>query len=244
MPTTPLPESSPAGSQAPQELHELGGGRSMTDITAEINVLRDTGGENWLTAGDVAWLHAAVNHPDPAAWRAAAGLTVGKGLTLWQACREVEPWLAKRYADTEDIPIGPISPAIIVAALRHATDTTAQHQQRALQRSWPSLRAYYKDDPVREGSPERDYGEMWTADGDRAGWPRWRVSYVTLTGEVYSLRLAADGLVVVVGIAYCRDDADQKLGGWADPDISGHDLAWAFHRFGRTLPAQVNLRVR
>jgi hypothetical protein len=210
------------------------------DIAAELAAAHDLDGRPLDPAAQDR-LRAAAANLTPEVWQATAGLLVGHGLTVWQACREVDPWYAKRYTA---IPAQPPSLAIIVAALRHATGTTADHQRRALRRStWASLRAYYDDDPVREWSHEIDYGGMWTAAGDPAGWPRWRVSYATLTGEVYALRQAAGELVALVGVAHCRDDVERKLNARADPDRSGHDLAWAFHQFGRTLPAEATRRM-
>jgi hypothetical protein len=223
------------------------------DISMELDAARGEAGEP-LTQAQRRALQAAVDpatiNPD-AAWERVADMVIGGrgGMTLWHACCLVEPWLARQALDSASTPTDRVrpGPAIIMAALRHATGTIAEHQRRAAQRrTWPTLADYYQDDPDREGSREVDYGVMWAADGRPTGWPKWRVSYVTLTGEMYAVRQtsSSDNLVVLVGFASTREDAEQRMKGWAEPDVAGHDLRWVFQRFGRQMPAVVMGRRR
>jgi hypothetical protein len=103
---------------------------------------------------------------------------------------------------------------------------------------YPTIGDFYDADRTnrRRHSPEADFGVQWTEAGTR-GWPRWRVSYIEHTGEVYAacqksgpigpVRLL--GVVPVTprseGLPYYRE-LDAILDGWADPDVSGFDLAW------------------
>jgi hypothetical protein len=106
---------------------------------------------------------------------------------------------------------------------------------------YDSLRAFYDDRPERRASGEADYGVHWLVGGQH--WPSWRVSYVQATGELYAVSLhGLDCPVVVLGVVPPDDPADDPnpgasrgryyftldgiLDGWADPDVSGHDLAW------------------
>jgi len=112
--------------------------------------------------------------------------------------------------------------------------------------TYPSLGEFYNANKDRMLSGEADYGVNWTVKGH--DWPRWRVSYVQATGEIYATAprvhsRVQGGLVRVLGVvppdpdtryqdgnwatgpAYYRT-LDKILEGWADPDVSGHDLAW------------------
>jgi hypothetical protein len=114
---------------------------------------------------------------------------------------------------------------------------------------FPSLEAFYDDRPERRRSGEADFGVHWHADGKR--WPEWRVSYVQATGEVIAVEQYGTCRVRLIGVIepdedkrYTKDEVggvawsdmhrrgtyydtlDALLDGWADPDISGHDLAW------------------
>jgi hypothetical protein len=118
---------------------------------------------------------------------------------------------------------------------------------------FPSIEAFYDARPERRTSGEADYGVQWQANGLR--WPKWRVSYIQATGEIYADRQSSGperwaGTVRVLGVVppdpgpgpgaagslqwnhenrYYRT-LDVILDGWADPDISGHDLAWVEQR--------------
>lgn len=98
-------------------------------------------------------------------------------------------------------------------------------------------------DGERRRSPECDYGVNWTHDGTRrpGSWPRYRVSYVKATGEVYAFQHQNDS-VEVLGIVPpdppSADDVGSKSGhiyyrtldrilhGWEHE----HDLTWVRER--------------
>lgn len=98
--------------------------------------------------------------------------------------------------------------------------------------TYPSLQAFYSEDPRRERSGEADYGVHWRSD---QGWasPRWRVSYIQATGEVYALELGGRSRVEVLGIVPPDDvpvgqvyyrTLDKLLEGWSDE--GNRPLSW------------------
>jgi hypothetical protein len=118
---------------------------------------------------------------------------------------------------------------------------------------FPSLEAFYDDQPERGTSGEADFGVHWHANGQ--SWPEWRVSYIQATGDVFAVEQYGTCKVRVLGNVepdpderYSKDQAggiawsdkhgrgtyyttlDKILDGWADPDVSGHDLAWIGQR--------------
>ncbi len=60
-----------------------------------------------------------------------------------------------------------------------------------------SLEAFYDDNPARRASPEADYGVWWL--GPDGFYPRWRVSYIRDTGEVYAFA-QGKGAVELLGV--------------------------------------------
>jgi hypothetical protein len=102
-----------------------------------------------------------------------------------------------------------------------------------------SIDGFYGARPERITSGEADYGVHWR-DRNR-DWPRWRVSYIQVTGEVYATCTGgqANGEVRVLGIVpadpvrpgevYYRT-LDRILDGWADPKVSGFRLSWVAER--------------
>lgn len=101
-------------------------------------------------------------------------------------------------------------------------------------REYPSLAAFYAADARRDRSGERDYGAMWHANDKTS--PQCRVSYIRATGEVYAAELRDLCRVRLLGVVPTDDTGpwhatlNAVLDGWADPDISGHDLAWVERR--------------
>lgn len=109
-------------------------------------------------------------------------------------------------------------------------------------REYPSLTEFYQS-TARAGSGERDYGRMWQ-DGETR-WPLWSVSYIRATGEIYAAEQRDPGRVRVLGVVPPDDGPgvwyatlSAILGGWADPDISGHDLAWVERRLAQWAEAK------
>lgn len=106
---------------------------------------------------------------------------------------------------------------------------------------YPSLAAFYSAAPERRTSPEDHFGVDWHA-GDH-DFPRWRVSYLRATHEIYAVQLnpGLPGPVRLLGIVppdptidprrdRWRPMLDRVFDGWDDPDISGNDLAWVEQR--------------
>ncbi|MDP2661332.1 MAG: hypothetical protein Q8R28_11455 [Dehalococcoidia bacterium] len=85
--------------------------------------------------------------------------------------------------------------------------------------AYANLEEFYAADERRRRSGEADYGLYWVQDGQR--WPRWRVSYIKATGEVYGVELP-HGRVEVLGVVPPDDGRiyyrtlDKLLAGWAD----------------------------
>ena len=117
---------------------------------------------------------------------------------------------------------------------------------------FPSLAEFYAGRPERACSGEADYGVHWHVSG--RDWPRWRVSYVQATGEVYACEQRGACRVRVLGVVPPDPDErtsasgyrggtyyrtlDAILDGWADPDVSGFDLAWIEAKLAAASPAE------
>jgi hypothetical protein len=111
---------------------------------------------------------------------------------------------------------------------------------------YATLDGFYLADARRPFSGEADFGVHWH-DGGR-DWPRWRVSYIQATGEVYAVRQYGSPLGPVRVLGVIRPDPvlpgpgrnglyyrtlDAILDGWADPEVSGFDLAWVSAQLAR-----------
>ena len=97
-------------------------------------------------------------------------------------------------------------------------------------KTYPNLEAFYNENPARRESGEADYGCWWTVPG--MDWPKWRVSYIYETGEVYAVQVKEGGPVKVLGIVppdgghiYYRT-LDRILEGWADAISTPGSLVW------------------
>ena len=97
-------------------------------------------------------------------------------------------------------------------------------------KTYANLDAFYDDNPERRRSGEADYG-CWWRDG-QSDYPRYRVSYVQKTGEVYAVQLGNEAKVEVLGIVPPDDDRiyyrtlDRILEGWADHIHEPGSLNW------------------
>lgn len=99
-----------------------------------------------------------------------------------------------------------------------------------------NLDVFYAERPERQSSPECDYGAWWT---DGPSWPRYRLSYVKATGEVYTMGFrgrptdSSIELLAVVppdpGLNWHRT-LDDLLRGWSD---SPQTLAWVRDRLAK-----------
>lgn len=96
-------------------------------------------------------------------------------------------------------------------------------------KSYANIEAFYAENEERRRSGEADYGAWWTEPNQN--WPRWRVSYIQKTGEVYAVQLNG-GQVELLGVVP-PDDAriyyqtlDRILEGWADIINEPGSLDW------------------
>lgn len=112
-----------------------------------------------------------------------------------------------------------------------------------MNRSYASSRLFYAANPVRSRSPEWDFGVHWI-EGDRIVGPRFRVSWVVLTGEVVAVNLWTDQVIVMATIPAVGEypwgdvhawgafkDAqtiERVMEGWADEPQ--RKLAWVRER--------------
>lgn len=89
----------------------------------------------------------------------------------------------------------------------------------------------FNADPRRARSGECDYGGWWTPTGDPMDFPRYSVSWIEKTGEIYVWNSREDEFQVI-GHAKTEKEADRLLEGWADPDDSiYHNLTALLARF-------------
>jgi len=98
-----------------------------------------------------------------------------------------------------------------------------------VQKAYANIEDFYAENEERRRSGEADYGVWWTAPGQ--SWPKWRVSYIQKTGEVYAVQLNG-GQVKLLGIVP-PDDApiyyqtlDRILIGWSGVIQEPGSLDW------------------
>lgn len=89
-------------------------------------------------------------------------------------------------------------------------------------KEYPNIEAFYAENEERRRSGEADYGVWWTESGGKS-YPKWRVSYIQATGEVYAIQLIDGGKVQVLGVVPPDKNGkcyyktlDKILDGWAD----------------------------
>ena len=109
-----------------------------------------------------------------------------------------------------------------------------------MKRIFPNIEEYYSDNEIRRRSGEADYGVWWRS--QHTDWPRYRISYVQTTGEVYILEQSGNdrvnsedsGLVIILAVVPpdydCRFD-DGECG----PAMAGRDRSRCHHVYSRTL---------
>ena len=126
-------------------------------------------------------------------------------------------------------------------ALRAASSATSLSISRRARISsngpGPSPKTSAAAAPARARSPEVDYGCWWTLDAHRSH-PRWRVSFIVDTGEVYAVELTSqrpDRFIVlgrVPGGRQAMETTDPPFGGrvcgWAEGELYLPDLAGRF----------------
>ncbi|MFQ5858409.1 MAG: hypothetical protein ACE5LU_22640 [Anaerolineae bacterium] len=78
------------------------------------------------------------------------------------------------------------------------------------------------NDPARRRSPELDFGVWWKVHG--RDFPRWRVSWIDDTGELYARELGTDRFIIL-GIYETEEKVERRMDGWASGQFGGKDLA-------------------
>jgi len=97
-------------------------------------------------------------------------------------------------------------------------------------KTYANIEEFYAENEERRNSGEADYGCWWRAPG--LGWPRWRVSYIQKTGEIYATELRDNGIVKLLGIVppdngrIYYQTLDHILEGWADAIHEPGSLIW------------------
>ena len=69
----------------------------------------------------------------------------------------------------------------------------------------------------RAQSGEIDFGVWWTLTGNEREFPRWRLSWIKATGELYACQAAKDRYIKL-GVIPERVQVEVILKGWADSD--------------------------
>ena len=96
--------------------------------------------------------------------------------------------------------------------------------------TYANIEAFYAENEERRRSGEADYGVWWTEPNQN--WPRWRVSYIQKTGEIYAVELVERGQVKLLGVVPPDDTPiyyqtlDRILVGWANVINRPGSLDW------------------
>ena len=110
----------------------------------------------------------------------------------------------------------------------------SEDDRPAAAQCYPSLVAFYRADPARLESRERDIGLWWRAGADG---PMHRAAWVEDTGELYLVRLgpAADGggAVEVMARVADPDRLEGALRGWRERCGMPGSLQWLRTRVAR-----------
>jgi hypothetical protein len=119
---------------------------------------------------------------------------------------------------------------------RHAERTAPAREERGTPGAvYPSLEAFHEAGGERRTlSIEHDFGVMWR-EGTRRR-PRYRVSWIEATGELYALALSEfehQRKVELLGIVETHDQVEQLLLGWAALPYGESTLEWVRERATR-----------
>jgi hypothetical protein len=111
---------------------------------------------------------------------------------------------------------------------------------------YQSLSSFFRRDPRRIGSPERDLGRWWRI-GTHG--PVYRAAWLNQTGELYVTRLDLPqdgaGEVELLGRADDRDQLERVLRGWTDVCHQPDSMTWLRHRAASLeKPATARIRSR
>ncbi len=98
-------------------------------------------------------------------------------------------------------------------------------------RKYPSLASFYKADPRRGSSRERDVGLWWREQPDG---PLHRAAWIEDTGELYVTRLGpaekGGGAVEVLAVEHDRDRLLALVSGWRERCGAPRSLNWLRER--------------
>ena len=110
----------------------------------------------------------------------------------------------------------------------------ASDDERPAKQRYPTLVSFYRADPVRLTSRERDVGLWWRASGDG---PMHRAAWIEETGELYLVRLGTasegGGAVEVIGRARDGEELERALSGWREHCGMPGSLQWLRVRAAR-----------
>ncbi|HNT25864.1 MAG TPA: hypothetical protein PKM21_15960 [Anaerolineales bacterium] len=73
----------------------------------------------------------------------------------------------------------------------------------------------FKEWRAKRPTLERDYGVWWTLLGDPQAAPKWRVSWILATGELYAVHLCDQGLWLPLG-SLSTVEVEWAMEGWAN----------------------------
>lgn len=74
---------------------------------------------------------------------------------------------------------------------------------------------------ARRRSGELDFGAWWKVEGQEH--PRWRVSWIDDTGELYARERGTDRYIIL-GVYETEEEAERRMDGWASGQFGGKDL--------------------
>lgn len=81
--------------------------------------------------------------------------------------------------------------------------------------------AEWIEEETRRRSGELDFGVWWRV-GEQ-DYPRWRVSWIDDTGELYA-REAGTDRYVILGTYETEEEVEHRMDGWASGRFGGKDL--------------------
>lgn len=80
----------------------------------------------------------------------------------------------------------------------------------------------FMTDPIRERSPELDFGVLWRR--LEQTWPTYRISWIQNTGELYAVQNTdlpdSSRTCVVLGVFKTKDDVEKAMKGWTEPGFT------------------------
>lgn len=117
-----------------------------------------------------------------------------------------------------------VTPNIALLLALHGKQV--EEEQRAV--IFTDYRAWIDERKNLQPRGEVDFGVNWT---DGAAFPRWRVSWIIATGELYAVEQTSPSRdrFILFGIFETRAEVEDVLAGWADSNMT---LDWIRERAG------------